>query len=187
MWKRILSNADFQELAGNPKPTLLGFLEVKITKLYFYFLNYWVILICQEPALGWGRVLGKECLGVVKQTTQKSNHGSELIAYALIETDFQTTFSLLCFLWGSPDSSLSIFCCYARKCLWISKDHQGAISDAIALGSFYDKLGLGLFFYPTLTQQDKKAEQPRTLNRTKFYRKYKKVGRGGGGGGECLA
>ena len=35
------------------------------------------------------------------------------------------------------------------------KDHQGAVSDVIALGSLYYKLRLGLSSNPTLTQQDR--------------------------------
>ena len=46
--------------------------------------------------------------------------------------------------------------CSVRKCWWTPKVHQGAISDVIALGSLYYKLGLGLSSNPTLTQQDRK-------------------------------
>jgi hypothetical protein len=37
------------------------------------------------------------------------------------------------------------------------KDHQGAVSNVIALGSVYHKLRLGLSPNPNLTQQDRKG------------------------------
>jgi len=78
-------------------------------------------------------------------------------------------FSLCCF--SSSNQSL----CCARKHSWTSKHHQGAICDAVSLGCLYYKLRLGLSSNSNLTQQSRKAEQPQTLSKARFYRKWNQV------------
>ena len=65
--------------------------------------------------------------------------------------------------------------CCVTKCSWTSKDHQGAISNAIALEPLDYKLRLGLSSNTSLEQQDGKSKQPQTLNRIRFYRKWEQV------------
>ena len=63
------------------------------------------------------RVLRKECQVAVKTKNSKSNPESRLVAYALLKTGFLSDFSLLfsfsliCFLWRSPDTSLLVTFC----------------------------------------------------------------------------
>lgn len=65
-------------------------------------------------------------------------------------------------------------CLFYQEAFMNPKTHQGAVSNAIELGSFYYKLGLGLSFCPALTQHGGKVEQPQTLSRTRYYRKWSK-------------
>lgn len=73
MWElEYLSNADFQELAGTTKPTLLGFLEAKITRIsIFIFFNLLGNSYLPKTSLG----LEKGSREGVKPTTQSQIMG----------------------------------------------------------------------------------------------------------------
>jgi hypothetical protein len=76
--------------------------------------------------------------------------------------------------------------CFARKNVW---EPQKTTKDPFLIGSLYYKLGLGLSSNPTVTQQDRKTEQPGTLRAGKGF-----IGNGSDGAGvypgksvtECL-
>jgi hypothetical protein len=84
---------------------------------------------CQGPASAWKEVLRKGCLGVVKTNDLRSNHGSKLEAYILLETDcflsvvlsLEISRQLSIYIFSAWDSSQSSSLLLFWNILWI--DH----------------------------------------------------------------